>query len=134
MNKRDRKRKEQDRRKVSQKTRGTSPQGHAFASGQTVADVVELTAPPGGLTSIRDGVSWDCPDYFASEAAENGLFYLLGSSAKSVEAWRGSGLGEPVRRSPASHPIDRRPLAALVGASDGRQGPEPQAEQPPRLQ
>ena len=38
-----------------------------------------------------------------------------------------SGLGEPVRRRPASHPIGRRPLALLGWACDGRQGPEPQA-------
>ena len=43
---------------------------------------------------------------------------------------RRSSLGEPVRRPPVSHPIGRRPLASLISASDGRQGPEPQAERP----
>lgn len=32
---------------------------------------------------------------------------------------------------PAAHPIGRRPLASLEQASDGRQGPEPQACTPP---
>jgi hypothetical protein len=45
---------------------------------------------------------------------------------------RRSSLGEPVRRPPASHPISRRPLASPVRASDGRKGPEPQAEGPLR--
>lgn len=76
MSKRDRKRKEKERRKVSQKTQRNSPQGHAFANGQTSIDAVELT-PQSVLTSIRDGDSWDCPDYFASEAATGGLFYFF---------------------------------------------------------
>ena len=42
-----------------------------------------------------------------------------------VDAARAS--GSPSAGPPEAHPIGRRPLAALVGASDGRQGPEPQA-------
>jgi hypothetical protein len=63
---------------------------------------------------------------------------LWGPAPKPPEIWalrqnlwvsqRRSNLREPVRRPPAAHPIGRRPLASLVGASDGRQGPEPQAE------
>lgn len=74
---RDKKKAERARRTVSQKTRSHSLHDHVIAKGQTMTEAVELTAPPGVLTSIRDGDSWDCPDYFASEAAESGLFYLF---------------------------------------------------------
>lgn len=77
MSKRDRKRKEKERRKVLRETRGNSLRDYGSEKGQTMTEAVVLTTPPGFLTSIRDGDSWDCPDYFVGEVAENGLFYFI---------------------------------------------------------
>ena len=77
MSKRDKKRRDRDRRRVYRKKRAKTLPDKVFAKGETMTEVVELTSPQGCITSIRDGDSWDCPDYFASEAAEDGLFYFF---------------------------------------------------------
>lgn len=59
-----------------QETRVNALRDHVIAKGQTRTEAIELSMPPRGLTSIRDGDSWACPDFFDSEAAESGLFYF----------------------------------------------------------
>jgi hypothetical protein len=78
------------------------------------------TAP--GLGLVRQS---DRPYYIGDrQDVQQPFFWLLAVSC----GWSGArASGSPSAGPPVAHPIGRRQLAALVWASDGRQGPEAQA-------